>query len=442
MTHTLNLRGRLLELREPQIMGILNVTPDSFYSDSRTPDEAHITDRVRQMMDEGADMIDVGGYSSRSGADDVTPEEEMDRLRRGLRIVRKLYPEVPVSVDTFRADVARMCIEEEGADIINDISGGMMDRQMFRTVARLGVPYILMHMQGTPDTMQVAPHYDNLRREVMLYFAERIDRLCQMGAKDIIVDPGFGFGKTLEHNYELMNHLEDFAVFNLPLLVGISRKSMIYKLTGGTPQSSLNGTTVLNTISLVKGAHILRVHDVKAAAEAKQIYMAVKQNACGQSDDFQLPPTVVTAIYSENAQHIRVNAKFWDKRHHRHLFGSHIAILHLPIDERIELCQHLWRYHRLYCSLDICVANIRDAFAWLHSRQSGKRRFACAHHIISRGDTSFLQHHRFTSEHPFPYTHIQVKERQGRQCASRGHHAHSDGMYEYEQAKGRRTHHY
>lgn len=279
MTHTLNLRGRLLELREPQIMGILNVTPDSFYSDSRTPDEAHITDRVRQMMDEGADMIDIGGYSSRSGADDVTPEEEMDRLRRGLRIVRKLYPEVLVSVDTFRADVARMCIEEEGADIINDISGGMMDRQMFRTVARLGVPYILMHMQGTPDTMQVAPHYDNLRREVMLYFAERIDRLCQMGAKDIIVDPGFGFGKTLEHNYELMNHLEDFAVFNLPLLVGISRKSMIYKLTGGTPQTSLNGTTVLNTISLVKGAHILRVHDVKAAAEAKQIYMAMKQNA-------------------------------------------------------------------------------------------------------------------------------------------------------------------
>lgn len=279
MTHTLNLRGRLLELREPQIMGILNVTPDSFYSDSRTPDVAHITDRVRQMMDEGADMIDIGGYSSRPGADDVTPEEEMDRLRRGLRIVRKLYPEVPVSVDTFRADVARMCIEEEGADIINDISGGMMDRQMFRTVARLGVPYILMHMQGTPDTMQVAPHYDNLRREVMLYFAERIDRLCQMGAKDIVVDPGFGFGKTLEHNYELMNHLEDFAVFNLPLLVGISRKSMIYKLTGGTPQTSLNGTTVLNTISLVKGAHILRVHDVKAAAEAKQIYMAVKQNA-------------------------------------------------------------------------------------------------------------------------------------------------------------------
>ncbi len=268
---TLNLRGRLLELREPQIMGILNVTPDSFFSESRTPDEEHIAQRVKQMMNDGADMIDIGGYSSRPGADDVSTEEEMNRLRRGLRIIRKLYPDVPVSVDTFRADVARMCIEEEGADIINDISGGMMDRQMFRTVAQLHVPYIMMHMQGTPDSMQLAPHYENLRQEVMLYFAERIDRLCQMGAKDIIVDPGFGFGKTMEHNYELMAHLEDFHVFGLPLLVGISRKSMIYKLLGGTPQTSLNGTTVLNTIALTKGAHILRVHDVKEAVEAKRI---------------------------------------------------------------------------------------------------------------------------------------------------------------------------
>lgn len=268
---TLNLRGRLLELHEPQIMGIVNVTPDSIFSESRTPDEEHIAQRVKQMMNDGADMIDIGGYSSRPGANDVSTEEEMNRLRRGLRIIRKLYPDVPVSVDTFRADVARMCIEEEGADIINDISGGMMDRQMFRTVAQLHVPYIMMHMQGTPDSMQLAPHYDNLRQEVMLYFAERIDRLCQMGVKDIIVDPGFGFGKTMEHNYELMAHLEDFHVFGLPLLVGISRKSMIYKLLGGTPQTSLNGTTVLNTIALTKGAHILRVHDVKEAVEAKRI---------------------------------------------------------------------------------------------------------------------------------------------------------------------------
>lgn len=277
MMHTLNLRGKLYSLCEPKIMGILNVTPDSFYAESRTSNEEHIAARVQQLMDDGADMIDIGGYSSRPGADDVSPEEEMNRLRRGLRVVRRLYPEVPISVDTFRADVARMCVEEEGADIINDISGGMMDRQMFRTVARLGVPYILMHMQGTPDTMQQAPHYENLRREVMLYFAERIDRLCQMGAKDIIVDPGFGFGKTLEHNYELFHHLDDFNLFNLPLLVGISRKSMIYKLLGGTPQTSLNGTTVLNTIALMKGVHILRVHDVKEAVEAKRIVMKMKE---------------------------------------------------------------------------------------------------------------------------------------------------------------------
>lgn len=272
--HTLNLRGKLYPLDEPQIMGILNVTPDSFFAESRTSDDEQIAARVKQMMDEGADMIDIGGYSSRPGADDVSPQEEMERLRRGLRIVRKLYPDVPISVDTFRADVARMCIEEEGADLINDIAAGMMDRQMFKTVARLGVPYIMMHMQGTPETMQLDPHYNNLRREVMLYFAERIDRLCQMGAKDIIIDPGFGFGKTVEHNYELMNHLEDFSVFNLPILVGISRKSMIYRLIGGTPQTSLNGTTVLNTIALTKGAHILRVHDVKQAVEAKRIWQA------------------------------------------------------------------------------------------------------------------------------------------------------------------------
>lgn len=272
--HTLNLRGKLYPIDEPQIMGILNVTPDSIFAESRTSDDEQIAARVKQMMDEGANMIDIGGYSSRPGADDVSPQEEMERLRRGLRIVRKLYPDVPISVDTFRADVARMCIEEEGADLINDIAAGMMDRQMFKTVARLGVPYIMMHMQGTPKTMQLDPHYNNLRREVMLYFAERIDRLCQMGAKDIIIDPGFGFGKTVEHNYELMNHLEDFSVFNLPILVGISRKSMIYKLIGGTPQTSLNGTTVLNTIALTKGAHILRVHDVKQAVEAKRIWQA------------------------------------------------------------------------------------------------------------------------------------------------------------------------
>lgn len=273
---TLNCGGRLFALSEPQVMGVLNVTPDSIYAESRKQSEDDIRHRVSEILEQGGTMIDIGAYSSRPGADDVSPEEEMERLRHGLRIIRSMAPEVPVSVDTFRADVARMAVEEEGADIINDISGGMMDKQMFRTVARLGVPYILMHMQGTPKTMQQDPHYDDVRREVMLYMAERIDRLNQMGAKDIIVDPGFGFGKTLAHNYELMNHLEDFHEFHLPILVGISRKSMIYKLLGGTPQTALNGTTVLNTISLLKGAHILRVHDVREAVEAKRIFMEMR----------------------------------------------------------------------------------------------------------------------------------------------------------------------
>lgn len=274
--YTLNLRGRLLDLQEPRIMGILNITPDSFYAGSRTESEADITQRLHTLMEQGAEMIDIGAYSSRPGADDVSEEEETERLRRGLRIVRKLYPDVPVSVDTFRANVARMAVEEEGADIINDISGGEMDRQMFRTMARMGVPYILMHMQGTPQDMQQAPQYDNVRREVLLYLAERIDRLHQMGVCDVVADPGFGFGKTLQHNYELMEHLDDFAELDCPLLVGVSRKSMVYKLLGGTPLTALNGTTVLHTVALLKGADILRVHDVAEAVEAKRIYLQLK----------------------------------------------------------------------------------------------------------------------------------------------------------------------
>lgn len=277
--HTLNLGGSLLELREPQIMGILNITPDSSFSGSRTETEADITCRLHQMMQEGADMIDVGAYSSRPGAADVSEEEEMERLRRGLRIVKRDFPQVPVSVDTFRANVARMAVEEEGADIVNDISGGEMDKRMFRTVASLRVPYILMHMQGTPQSMQQAPHYDNVRREVMIYMAEKVERLHDLGVKDIIADPGFGFGKTLEHNYELMAHLEDFHELDCPLLVGISRKSMIYKLVGGTPQTALGGTTALHLYALNKGAHILRVHDVAAAVETKKIYLQLRKFA-------------------------------------------------------------------------------------------------------------------------------------------------------------------
>lgn len=277
--YTLSIHGQLLSLHEPQVMGILNITPDSIYSDSRTEAEDDICRRLHQLMDEGADMIDVGAYSTRPGADDVSEEEEMERLRRGLRVVRREFPEVPVSVDTFRASVARMAVEEEGADIVNDISGGDMDRQMFRTVARLHVPYVLMHIQGVPRTMQQAPHYDNVRREVMVHLAERVDLLHQMGVADVVVDPGFCFGKTLDHNYELMEHLEDFHELGCPLLVGISRKSMIYKLVGGTPQTALNGTTVLNTVALLKGAHILRVHDVAPAVEAKKMYLKLKSFA-------------------------------------------------------------------------------------------------------------------------------------------------------------------
>lgn len=267
-----------MTLDRPQVMGILNVTPDSFFSDSRKQTEADIIARCRQIVDEGGDMIDIGAYSSRPGADDVPPEEEMARLRLGLGIIRREVPDAIVSVDTFRADVAKMCVEEFGADIINDISGGLLDKRMFRTVARLGVPYILMHIQGTPSTMQAAPHYDDLMREVFLFLAERVARLHDMGVKDIILDPGFGFGKTLAHNYEMMNHLEEFHEFDLPLLVGISRKSMIYKLLGGGPSDALNGTTVLNTVALQKGAHILRVHDVKPAVEAVRIFEALRQN--------------------------------------------------------------------------------------------------------------------------------------------------------------------
>ena len=203
----------------------------------------------------------------------------MERLRRGLRILREKAPDAIVSVDTFRAEVAKMCVEEYGVQIVNDISGGELDKEMFPTVARLGVPYVLMHMKGTPQTMQEAPHYDDLMKEVLFYFAEKIQQLRDLGQKDIILDPGFGFAKTLEHNYELLSHLEALQIFELPILVGVSRKSMIYKLLGTTAQEALNGTTVLNTICLMKGcANILRVHDVKECVEAVNIYQQLYKN--------------------------------------------------------------------------------------------------------------------------------------------------------------------
>ena len=275
----INVNGSLLDLSGPCVMGILNITPDSFYAGSRMQTEAEIAARAQQILDEGAGIIDIGAYSSRPNAENVSPREEMERLRMGLEILRKTQPGAVISVDTFRADVARMCVEEYGVAIINDIAAGEMDTDMFRTVAELNVPYIMMHMQGTPQNMQQHPHYDNLLKEVFLYFAQKVQQLRDLGMKDIILDLGFGFGKTVEHNYELLAHLEEFRVFELPLLVGVSRKSMIYRLLGNTPQDALNGTTVLDTICLLKGADILRVHDVREAVETVKIVEAMRKNS-------------------------------------------------------------------------------------------------------------------------------------------------------------------
>ena len=276
MTKQINANGRLMDLSHPQVMGILNVTPDSFYAGSRMQNETEIVARVHQIIDEGGNIIDIGAYSSRPNAAEVSTSEEMQRLRFGLEIIRREVPDAVVSVDTFRADVAQMCAEEYGVAMINDISAGEMDKNMFATVARLGIPYIIMHMQGTPQTMQEHPHYDNVLKEVLFYFAEKVQRLRDLGIKDIILDPGFGFGKTLEHNYALLNQLEEFSVFELPILIGVSRKSMIYKLLDCTPEDALNGTIAVNTIALMKGADILRVHDVKAASESIKIVEATR----------------------------------------------------------------------------------------------------------------------------------------------------------------------
>ena len=276
---TINVNGFLLDLSTPCVMGILNVTPDSFYADSRKQTGKAILERVDQILTEGAKIIDIGAYSSRPNAKNISSQEEMERLRAGLEIIMKEHPDAIVSVDTFRADVARMCVEEYGVAIINDIAAGEMDADMFRTVAGLNVPYIMMHMQGTPQSMQEAPHYDDLLKEIFLYFSKKVQQLRDLGVKDIVLDPGFGFGKTVQHNYELLAHLEEFHIFDLPVLVGVSRKSMIYQLLGTSPQEALNGTTVLDTICLLKGANIIRVHDVREAVETVRIVEAMKVNA-------------------------------------------------------------------------------------------------------------------------------------------------------------------
>lgn len=270
-TAYINVNGSLMDLSTPQVMGILNVTPDSFYAGSRKQTEEEIAVRASQILGQGASIIDIGAYSSRPNAEHISPAEEINRLRAGLEIINRNHPQAVISVDTFRAEVAEICVRDYGVAIINDISAGEMDDKMFDTITRLNVPYIMMHMRGTPQNMQQTPHYDNLLKEVFLYFAEKVRQLRDRGVKDIILDPGFGFGKNIDHNYELMRHLDEFRIFELPLLVGVSRKSMIYHLLGGTSEQALNGTTALNTIALMKGANILRVHDVKAAAEAVKI---------------------------------------------------------------------------------------------------------------------------------------------------------------------------
>lgn len=269
--YCINLRGKSTEINSTWVMGILNVTPDSFFSDSRYTKDKAIADRVEQIINEGAKIIDIGGYSSRSGAKDVTPEEEYQRLARGLEIIKSIAPEAIISVDTFRAEVARRCKNDWDVDIINDISGGTLDEHMIDTVAELQIPYILMHMRGTPATMQQFTQYKDVTNDVINKLSEKITLLRSKGINDIIVDPGFGFSKTLEQNYEMINNLEMFHSMNLPILVGISRKSMIYKALELTPETALNGTTVLNTIATLKGTHILRVHDVKEAVETVKI---------------------------------------------------------------------------------------------------------------------------------------------------------------------------
>ena len=271
--YSLNIKGRLVEINRPQVMGILNVTPDSFFTDSRSFDVDAISHRVATMVAEGADMIDIGAYSSRPGAGEVSAIEEMQRLERGMAIVRKIAPSILVSVDTFRADVARYAVESLGVDMVNDISAGLLDDNMVATVAQLKVPYIAMHMRGTPATMSEMTQYDNVVADVMRELSQRINEFTLAGINDIIIDPGFGFAKTTEQNYELLQNLELFHELGYPLLVGVSRKSMIYRALGVTPDDALNGTTVVNTIALQAGASILRVHDVKQAVEAVKIMM-------------------------------------------------------------------------------------------------------------------------------------------------------------------------
>lgn len=272
---TINCKGNLIDLSTPKIMGILNCTPDSFYDGGKYKNESEILGHVEKMLNEGATFIDIGAYSTKPGADFVTEEEELQRLLPIIDLVLQHFPETLLSVDTFRSKVAQKAVEN-GAAIINDISAGMLDENMLETVAKLQVPYIMMHMKGNPQTMQSLTDYTDIVKEMTFYFSERINKARSFGLNDIIIDPGFGFAKTLEQNYEVLQKLDYFNILELPILVGVSRKSMIYKLLENSPQEALNGTSVLNTIALQKGANILRVHDVKEAVESVRLVEKLK----------------------------------------------------------------------------------------------------------------------------------------------------------------------
>ncbi|MBD0258751.1 MAG: dihydropteroate synthase [Cytophagales bacterium] len=268
---TLNVRGQLVDLSQPAVMGILNVTPDSFYAGSRVAHLDEVVRRAGEMLRQGATFLDVGGYSTRPGAEDISPEAELERVVPAVEAVRKAFPDALVSVDTFRAAVARAAVAA-GAGLVNDISGGTLDAEMFPTVAALQIPYVLMHLRGTPQTMTSYTQYEDLPREIFGYFVRKVFALRQLGVKDIVLDLGFGFAKTPDQNFQLLRHWDYFKPLGLPVLAGLSRKSMIYKKLGIPVAEALNGTTVLNTIALTQGAAILRVHDVKEAAEAVKLY--------------------------------------------------------------------------------------------------------------------------------------------------------------------------
>jgi dihydropteroate synthase len=275
---SINIGGELFDLSNPCIMGIINVTPDSFYDGDTLNSEIEILERVEQMVIEGAAIIDVGSVSTRPGAEMISTREELDRLIPAVRAIRKHFPEVPLSIDTFRSWVAVRIIEEIGPVMVNDISGGTLDTKMFETIGKVQVPYILTHIQGTPQNMQINPVYKDVVRDVSSELSESVRKLNRYGVADILIDPGFGFGKNLDHNYQLLNRLDSFKVFQLPVVVGLSRKSIVWKVLETDAENALNGTTVVNTMALLGGADILRVHDVKPAMEALIIFQQLKDS--------------------------------------------------------------------------------------------------------------------------------------------------------------------